>query len=790
MLNRSSGPEYALHPHVGNGASAPAPAPAEAEDEISLREVLEVLRKGKWIVLGCFGAVMLLVAIYTFVQAPAYQATSLLYVNKEQSAPQLGELMGLEGGRNDVANEVEILKSRTIARGVAGRLMEQRYVPGTNEPLTVLLNEDEAENGPLTEVDVAQRLRHGYVQVQPVSRETDLINVTARSTLPREAALIADLYAEEYVQYNRAQSRRRMSASREFLDDMTGQFRRQLQISEDTLTTFLNEERVVAPEEEVKQLLEQVKDLRQRQYEAQLERTAARTQLRALRQRVAELAPRLAERIASDADVAIEGLKQELGRNVAALEAKYARNPALRADPAQDPEAARLEQEIASLQGEINERAESLAAEALQSNGVGMGTSATGAGVTQGVLGRFGELQEQITRYETQVEAQEARLEIIQENLAQYNAQLEGIPNKEIVLNRLERTLETQREIYLSLIEKLQEARVAEESELGYVSIVDEAVVPEQPVSPKVPLNLALGAILGLVLGVGGAFAKNAFDTKVRAPEDLRKHGYSVVGVVPDMSRAIKEDFDGRERVTVEGRTYSTRLVALLNPLSPTAEHYRRLRTNIQFSRPDGRLQTIMVTSSGPGEGKSVTSMNLALTMAQMGRKTAYVDADLRRPTGHKMMGTAREPGLTDLLFESYPAGLDRFASGVDHLHVIPAGRSVPNPAEVLGSQKMRDFLERLEAEFDVVVVDTPPVLAVTDALLISARCDATVLVSSMGETHWQALQRSKEALDEAGAHVAGVVLNRFDAKAAYGSYGYGYGYGYGIYYGEEEAAA
>lgn len=802
-----AGPEYRLHRHhSGNGAAAPAPSQEAGDDEISLQEILSVLSAQRWLILASFLAVLALAAVYTFLQDPTYQANSLLYVNKQQSAPQVGALMGLEGSRTEVANEIEILRSRTIALSVADRLMDQQVVPGTSERLSVL---EPPEDERLTRFDIMHRLRETYVSVQPVSREVDLIDVIASSTQPQEAVLLADLYADEYVSYNRASSRRRMAASSEFLNDIAGRYREELALAEDTLTTFLNQEQVVAPEEEVRQLLQQVRDLRQRKYEAQLERTAARTNIRNLREEMDRITPGLAERIASSESMALGRLKREVANKTAEVEKKYARTPSLRENPEQDAELQRLLGEIEKLQARVSERSEDIVQDALQASGMvdvagldgelgelggldgeepsdggmdgGSGDAGELPGRARGAMGRLNSLQQQMTNLEIAARAQEARLEVINENLATYTAQLSDIPNKEVVLGRLERSMETKEKVYLSLIEQLQEARVAENSELGYVEVVDEALVPERPVSPRVPLNLALGGVLGLILGIGLAFGRHALDNKVHRPDELKKNGHGVIGVVPDMSRVIDADFEGRERIAVDGRSYSTRLITLLNPLSPIAESYRRLRTNLRFSRPDSVLKTVMVTSSEPGEGKSVTSMNLAIAMAQTGRRTVYIDADLRRSTGHKLMGVAREPGLVDVLFESYPTGMDRFATEVDDLYVVPAGNAPPNPSELLGSKKMQDFIARLEKEFDAVVIDTPPVLAVADALLLAPQCDATVLVCKAGATTWQALEHSAESLRDVGAETAGVLLNHFDAQSsAYGSYEYGYGYGAG----------
>jgi len=384
----------------------------------------------------------------------------------------------------------------------------------------------------------------------------------------------------------------------------------------------------------------------------------------------------------------------------------------------------------------------------------------------------------------------QASRDVLEAELDNLQARLAQVPEKELVLQRLQEDREFKREILLQFATSFQEAQVAEESELGYVRIIDEAIVPEQPVRPRKALNLVMGSMLGLLLGLALAVGRSTLDNRILRPEDLRKKGYTVMGVVPNLEKIIKADFQGKDTVKIDGRGYSTTLISLLNPLSPASESFRRLRTNLQFSRPDKPVQTIIVTSSGPGEGKTSISSNLAVIMAQSGRRTLYIDADLRRSTAHKVLGIPREPGLVEALFNPSQIAWESFETTVEDLYMLPSGKSVPNPAEILGSRKMRDFLVRIRQEFDVILLDSPPVLAVTDALLLAPYCDATVLVCSAKKTVWHSLQGSRDALLSVGVQPTGVVLNRFDPKEAYGSYGYGYGYGYGYYdyYGDKKA--
>lgn len=768
-----------------NGLSR-APQEDFVADEISLREILEVLLKGKWIIISCFAAVLIVVAAYTFLQAPQYEASGTLYVNNQSSGQQLGLMLGIESGSRNIANEIEILKSRSIAQRVARRLQDIEVVPATTAPLTVLrpLNDErEPQLG-----DIVHRLRTNYLNVKPVSRDVDMIQLNVTSTDPEEAALIANLYKSEYVDYNQVSSRARMRASREFLGEQTERLDSMLTVAERDIMDFSESSGVIAPEEEGRQLLEQVMGLEKVRNETLFELRAAEAERNAFEQELDQIRPGLSRTLASTDNVFVQGLIERIGLVMMEIEERLSRNPELRLDPESDEEIVRKRRQIAELNEQLVETSDRLTSEVLDEQSA----SFQGSSPEQ-VLTAVATVRQKILEKEVVIRGAEARLEVLQSSLQTYHSELNSIPNKSVALARLTRNLQTSEQMFTNLYGKLQEARIAELSEIGYVEIIDEAIVPDRPVSPRVPLNLLLGAVLGTMLGVGLAFVRNAVDNRVRKPEDLRKRGMTVVGVVSNMTSVIRSDFGGRESVEVDGRTYSTSLISVLNPLSPIAESYRRLRTNLQFSRPDKVVQTVLFSSPGPGEGKTVTSFNLAVTMAQSGRRTLYIDADLRRPSGHRMIHMRREPGLVDTLFDAVPQGIESFATDIDNFYVIPVGKGVPNPAEILGSQRMREFLAQMREEFDVIVIDSPPVLAVSDAMLLAAQVDAAVLICSANETKVPAIEHAMEALRDVGAPLAGIVINRFDARAAYGGYGYGYGgYGYAEYYGErvaEEAA-
>lgn len=220
-------------------------------------------------------------------------------------------------------------------------------------------------------------------------------------------------------------------------------------------------------------------------------------------------------------------------------------------------------------------------------------------------------------------------------------------------------------------------------------------------------------------------------------------------------------------------------IITLKNPNSPVSEAYRTLRTNIQFSSPDKKVQSILITSSGPSEGKTTTSVNLAVTMAQSGSRTILVDCDQRKPKVHKLLSISNQIGLSNLLIEEVSMDGAITHSGIENLDILSSGTRPPNPSELLVSEKMQNFIECLKDKYDYIILDTPPVIMVTDAQILSKYADGCILVVASGEIDREAVAKAKEQLEKVNAKILGVVLNKLETNRR-GYYGY-------YYYGEDE---
>jgi capsular exopolysaccharide synthesis family protein len=352
----------------------------------------------------------------------------------------------------------------------------------------------------------------------------------------------------------------------------------------------------------------------------------------------------------------------------------------------------------------------------------------------------------------------------------------------------LKRDVESYRTLYEGLMEKLKEAGVTAGLRSNNIRSVDKARVPTAPSEPNVPRNLTFALALGFTTGIGLAFLLEGIDNTVRTPEQAQViSGLPSLGMIPLGSKNGIEA--AARRLTVATSREAVELVTQSRPQSQMAEAYGALRTSLLLTSLGGPPKVILVTSALPQEGKTTTSINTAIVLAQKGTRVLLIDADLRRPSIHKTLGMGPKTGLSNVLTGNATLQQAVVRSPLlPTLFILTAGTPPPNPAELLASSNMRDILAELREEYDHIIVDTPPTLSVTDAVVMSTRADAVVLVIRSGQTTKQALRRSRELLLQVNARVAGVLLNAVDLTSPDYYYYYEYQGKYGHrYYQEDE---
>lgn len=751
------------------------------EQQVSLSEYVRILYRGRWIILISFLIVVISTAYFTFTTQPVYEASALVMLKEEGGVrSQIFEVNSFIQRETMINNQVEILKSRTLAEDVIYRLVESYHADSlwilgrrTDEEkfslkrwFSSLFGSDEESQYTYSFDDIVEDFRTGTISVVP-KRDTDLIELKVQAYSPFEASFIANTWMDAYCERDISESRSEVGEVRKFLEDKLKDVQIELTHSEEALKNYKESRRVAELTSETEQLIKQLAEFETMYQEAKTDLEANEKRLAYLKTQLDESQRALVDEATSLSSPVILELQKQMALFIGEKASYEQQLRGAGYSIQDDAKLEGMEQRLKGLQEKIVEETRKMV-----SSGV----------AAMNPLDVSKSLLENILEIETDNKFLKAKTVGLEEIVTQYNKELNTLPEKSLKLARLQREAEVNNNIFMMLREKYEENRIAEAGQIGLVRIVDRAKPPKKPIKPKKKLNLMLGIMVGLGLGVGVTFVREYLDTSFKTIEDLERDGFSVMGTIPFISsqKVIKHK-SGEEG---EIKQIESRLVTHFAPKSPISEAYRSLRTGIQYAKADQPIKTVLVTSSGPGEGKSTSVANLAITFAQMGTKTLLVDTDLRRPVLHGIFGVPREEGLTNVLVGKISMDKAIRKTKIDNLDLLTCGTLPPNPSELLASESMENFLHETRKKYDVVVFDSPPIIAVTDAVVLAPKLDGIVLVVKSGETGKDALLRSRVLLNNVKATLFGIILNGVNVDHMYGSYYYYYHY---YYYGADK---
>jgi succinoglycan biosynthesis transport protein ExoP len=713
-----------------------------AQYEMNLRDYWLIVRRRRFIIL----ASTILVALFSFwiarQKVPVYEATAA--VKFEQSTALSGLLVEVLSYNNadSIETQATLLRSYPILEEVArrlGRLPETARGEAVQESKSYMAALD----------SIAGKIRTSRVP------STSILEVIATSANPREARDLANTVAEAYRDYNRSMRNGRVTEARKFIEAQLKEVEGRVRRAEEEVWAFREANRIISPGAESSVLLSLFTQLRSDIEKTRQQRTELElTQTRLARNDAASVAERVFVDSANPALQRLQATQVELllERNNLALEVTD-RHPRLQA--LDD----RLREVRSEMRREVN----------------------------------------------AQVALLRSREEILNRQMGELLQKNREVPSIELGLQRLQRDAKVNDDLLTLLKTRHQEALIKESEGVEEVSIVRPATEPGAPVSGETFNTVVIGAVVGLMLGLVLAFVQETLDTSIGTIEDVETYlQVPVLGIVPhiDARETVHRLVERRPALAdmePDALQSHALLITHFDPKSPVAEAYRTLRTNIQFMRMERQGKLLVFTSPTLQEGKTTTIVNLALTMAQNGQRTLLVGANLRRPSIHRFFGIEREPGLADVLVGNArwrdcirtvaDILMGRFemedimaSPGLDNLHILESGPVPANPSELLSTPAMAQFLAEVREEYDIVLIDTPPVLPVTDSAIVAGQVDGVILVYQAGKVGRLVLKRAKAHLESARAKVWGVVLNDVQTEIA----GYAYSHYYTHYYGEE----
>ena len=729
-----------------------------AAEQINIRDYLRVILKRRWAIITVFAVIVVSVTIYVYTATPIYKATSRLIIDKENpNVMSIQEVMSVDASGTDYyQTQYKIIESRNVARAVIKRLnldKNEEFVPKPRDNflaklkhsvqktaaafkkavVALLRTREVSSSQALKEHDLDYKLVSAFInriKVNPI-RNSRLVDVGFETKDPVLAAKITNTLAQAYIEQNLDTKLKAVKGAVRWLNNRIVAEREKVEKAEQALLAYKNRHSIVTDfTSDVEKITAQkLAHLNTQIVEAESVRVEAETrynQALALKG-TPDMLDSIPEVLNNDLIQQIKSMEVELYKRISELSKKYGQK---------HPQMVAIQAELKTLQKR-----------------------------------KTYEVKRVVNSLNNEYRVARAREESLKAALAKQRKESLDLNHKAIEYGVLQREVESARQMYQLLINRFKETSLTEDMKTGNIRVLDRAEVPKSPVKPRKQRNILIAVLFGLAGGLGLAFFLEYLDNTIKDPEDIKRYlNIPYLGPVPVI---VPNDNPGKD--------IQPEMVVLNSPKSTASEAYRGIRTGILFSSAEFEPQVIMVTSSGPQEGKTITSSNLAITMAQSGNKVVLLDCDLRRPRVNKLFGISRNRGVTNLLVEKTDLKLTVFNTSIPNLHVIPSGPIPPNPSEILGSKRMEELIEVLRKNFTRIIIDTPPITAVTDAALLGKLSDGVVLVVRANRTVRDMAKTGLEQLTAVGAKLLGVVLN--GVGMGRGSYYY---YQYYYYYGDE----
>ena len=762
------------------------------ENEISFIDSAFILRKHKWKIIWITSIFFFSTFLYTFWQKPVYQSTGMILIEDSSSSSFDIFDRGMGPGQKYIENEIEILKSRTTAELTIKRLLNSEhrnnlfilgtrsYSPeGMNKIIRNILTLgliDKIQDKQTLDAEISDALFKQFSKSLKRkltvynTRNTDVLSISMQSIDAEEASLLVNTIIDVYKSLDLEWAKGEISHLKSFLVKQIERKEIELTETENLLKYFQENEKIFGVDENSKLLLGNLIQAESQLYKSRAERNILLERLKYIKSQLTDEETKLTDRVLNTINDRLFALKSEIAIKESELVSAVA----------QQGESHAI---VKTLREKLNRLKINLEKETRQLISQGISTSDP-IRFRQSLIDSVISITAASAGYESKITE-------FDKLVKQYELQLGALPEKVLDYTRLERNLNIHAETYSLMRQKLEEARINEASQIGKVRVIDKAFPNDSRIKPKKKFNLILGLLLGLGISISFIFTIEFLDNTIKSINEIDARNLSILALIPSIGRGFGDKGKKTRRYQTKLgniERIQRRLITHEDPKSPVSEAYRCLRTSLVYSpfhKKDGG-NLIIVSSPGPGEGKTTTIVNLAITYANLGKKTILIDCDLRKPVTHKIFNLDQTPGITKYLSGNID-DIDEiiYKTEIENLDLIPCGILPPNPSEILASSRMEELMEKLKKEYDIILLDSPPLLAVTDAFVITKFADQFVLVVRAGQTEKGGLDRSLNQINHVGVNFSGVIMNDVDESNSYGK-GYYYNY-YQYYYGDDK---
>lgn len=726
-----------------------------AESEQILALLQRVFRRRKRLILACTVAILAPIAALNELVPPTYEATTAMVFDEFIGPVALSSHDDSREIR--VANRLEELNSYSFAQDIADALPAEA------------IHRFRWPEDPPEDFD-AERYVPAQIHENMVAyavRKSNIVRISVEMHDPWLCMTIANTAARVFQERNYKVKQKGVSGVRRFIEEQLERSQEKLGLAEEALKQYKQQNRITSFDGETREFL-------RRTTEAEVLYNAAMANRRSLEERLAAIEVKLAEQrqdLVPSVTAVANPWAQRLKQKLVELQLQYMELK-VQSYPPTHPKMVQLEQDIEQTKRNLIGEAEKIAG-------------------GQNVVDPIAQIEKYMSEsvaLQIEIESLRAQEAALRRVIDQYDVALADLPEKEFHLARLMRERDVNRKVYMMLLEKLEESRISEAEKIPSLRIFDAAQLPEEPIKPRTKLNLAVGLLLGLLGGTGLGLVQETVKAPMESTREIeRLTGWPVLATIPRIDRLPRGELqhaNGSNRTQRGHQRIRRGLVSFLQPDSGPAEAYRMLRTNLQFQGLGDRYRTMLVTSIGPSDGKSTTIANLAISTASVGYRTLLVDAEVRRPGMHLLFGVDREPGLSDVLGSRNGPNGDALqmqdqnsgkesniqTTWIENLQLLASGAVVRDASNTISQKaaQLRAALEDLKQDYDVILIDSPPLLLVHDTTLLASLADGVLFIVNSNRFDAELLEKAKRNLENAGADVAGAVLNHVEPTGVY----------------------
>ena len=761
---------------------------AYQQKQNELSRFLQILSRKKWLILCCIVGALTPIIYFNKVSLPVYEASIMVVCEEVRGTIPSFDVAQPRLRNTFILNQIQEIKSWSLANEVVKVIPDKvRKSFSASEQLAANVDEE----------DFYTSIIQKNISAETVTN-SDVVKIKAQAHDPKAASIIANTVAEILHQRNLDARLGEIHSVRKTIEDQLNKFKQKVRATEQALRDYKERNKITFLDQESQEVFRRIT-------EAEVEYNRVKTELDAAKRRLAFVKDKLSQQrkeLIPSITTTTSPWAQRLKENLIELEVQYTNLKVHNYDENHP--------QMKKIKSQIEETKKNLMQETLK---IAKGEN------TLDPLSQIQRDLEEIASLEVEIHTYQAQENALKEVLDGYNNSLKTVPEKELELGRLIRDKAVADNIYTMLLQKREEAKITEAEKIGNIRVIDPARVPKQPIKPRKMLNFILGFIVGCSLGIGLALFLDVVDTTIKTAEEVEQYtGLPVLASIPRIrnSKNFSKYKGLRDSENGKLTAITPKLIAKLEPTSPATEAFRILRTNIQFTGLDSSVKTILFTSTSPEEGKSLITANLAIALAQMGLKTLLIDADLRRPVLHALFKKAMRPGLMDILLSTNnstakknqrlvpgsvlsdysnakvmrPPGhgtinsvtIENFetlikktihSTDISNLYLITCGTIPSNPVEILASKNMKTIVSTVRNNYELVLFDLPPVIAVTDAVVLSSVVDAIIFVIKAGKSTQPEILKARSMLEKVNGNIIGAVLNHVSDREGYSYYYY-----------------